>query len=298
MPRKRSTNMSNVLINGQHLIDIADAIRAKNGTEETYKISEMAQAIEDIPSGGFSIEDFFNHTYYDEKNIVFNNVKSLFPYCFYNNTTLESFSSDSVTSLSTYSGGAGSYVFAKCSNLKSVSIPNIKGTGSGGHQFDSCISLTDVYMPSASIGQYMFSGCKSLVNIALPHIGNAVGMNNYGFQNCTSLEKVDLGTTKLANGEFSGCVKLTTLILRRENGICTNGNSNNFNNTPFASGGAGGEIYIPKVLYDHLGDGTALDYKSASKWTTIDGYGTITWKQIEGSQYEHYYADGTPITEE
>lgn len=32
--------------------NIANAIRTKNGSTDTYKVSEMAQAIEDIPSGG------------------------------------------------------------------------------------------------------------------------------------------------------------------------------------------------------------------------------------------------------
>ena len=34
--------------------DIADAIRSKNGSSDTYMISEMADAIENIPSGGGS----------------------------------------------------------------------------------------------------------------------------------------------------------------------------------------------------------------------------------------------------
>ena len=63
----------------------------------------------------------------------------------------------------------------------------------------------------------------------------------------------------------------------------------------YIAGGSGGEIYIPKVLYDHLGDGTSSDYKAATNWSTVDARGTITWKQIEGSEYERYYADGTPI---
>ena len=63
-------------------------------------------------------------------------------------------------------------------------------------------------------------------------------------------------------------------------------NTNAFNSTPFASGGTGGTIYIPETLYNHLGDGTALDYKSATNWSVIDAYGTITWAKIEGSPYE------------
>lgn len=64
----------------------------------------------------------------------------------------------------------------------------------------------------------------------------------------------------------------------------------------FLSNGAGGTIYIPKSMYDHLGDGSALDYKAATNWVTLDGYGKTTWAQIEGSAYETQYADGTPIS--
>jgi hypothetical protein len=73
-------------------------------------------------------------------------------------------------------------------------------------------------------------------------------------------------------------------------------NANAFSNSHFKSGGTGGTIYIPKVLYDHLGDNSSLDYKKATNWTTVNGYGTITWEKIEGSIYETQYADGTPIT--
>lgn len=42
--------MSKVLINEQSLEDIADSIRAKNGTQDTYTPSEMSEAIDNIPS--------------------------------------------------------------------------------------------------------------------------------------------------------------------------------------------------------------------------------------------------------
>ena len=41
-----------VTVDDTKLKAIADAIRAKNGTEETYKPSEMASAIEAINAGG------------------------------------------------------------------------------------------------------------------------------------------------------------------------------------------------------------------------------------------------------
>lgn len=44
--------MALAVIQEQNLSDIADAIRSKNGTSDTYKPSQMAQAISDIPTGG------------------------------------------------------------------------------------------------------------------------------------------------------------------------------------------------------------------------------------------------------
>ena len=40
--------MAQVLVTESYLDDIADAIRDKNGTENTYTPAQMAQAIEDI----------------------------------------------------------------------------------------------------------------------------------------------------------------------------------------------------------------------------------------------------------
>ena len=43
--------MTKVMITESYLEDIADAIRTKNGSSDTYKPAEMADAIEDIPGG-------------------------------------------------------------------------------------------------------------------------------------------------------------------------------------------------------------------------------------------------------
>lgn len=44
--------MSKVLVTESYLEDIADAIRSKNGSSDTYTPGQMAGAIEDIPTGG------------------------------------------------------------------------------------------------------------------------------------------------------------------------------------------------------------------------------------------------------
>lgn len=49
--------MAKVLTDNKHYSDIADAIRAKNGTEDTYKPSEMAAAIGAIEAGGAELPE-------------------------------------------------------------------------------------------------------------------------------------------------------------------------------------------------------------------------------------------------
>lgn len=186
-----------------------------------------------------------------------------------------------------------------------------------GNAFQNCKALTSVTFPThaISISGEAFRGCSGIVgaihiigtgNLTLSAFRDVTGITtlvcrdftligSYAFSGCSSLAIVDTTAPRLyQNQVFSSCPALSTLILRNSSPV-TLDNIDSFNSTPFASGGTGGTIYIPKALYDHLGDGTSSDYKAASNWSTIDGYGTITWAQIEGSQYENYYADDTTI---
>lgn len=143
--------------------------------------------------------------------------------------------------------------------------------------------------------QNIFNGVTTLQSIVLPSI---TLLGQEVFRDCSNLVSVDFGPSfnSFGTNMFYGCNRWNLLVLRNTNQVPLS-NTNNFTNAnAWKSGGTGGTIYIPKVLYDHLGDGGSLDYKAASNWSTIDGYGTITWAQIEGSIYETQYADGTPIT--
>lgn len=155
--------------------------------------------------------------------------------------------------------------------------------------------VEEVFLQSDSNTQIhgLFSSCAKLKKIVLVVANNKLSTYSMA-QNDAQLEIFDItGALSFQTNGFSGCTNLKTLILRNNN-IYAVQNTAVFNGTPFASGGAGGTIYIPKSLYDQLGTGTN-DYKAASVWSTLDGYGTIAWKQIEGSIYETQYADGTPI---
>lgn len=180
-------------------------------------------------------------------------------------------------------------------------ITRVIGTASLGtsshlmsYTLSNCIGLTSANLHlTVSYVTALFQGCVNLNTVVLVIDGTNNAINT--FSGCSSLEIVDLNANKIGPTTFYNNSSLQTIILRSES-ITTLGNINAFNGSTFASGGSGGTIYIPEVLYDHLGDGGSYDYKVATNWSTIDGYGTITWAQIEGSIYETQYADGTPIT--
>lgn len=60
-----------VIVNQEYLEDIADAIRAKNGSLDTYTPAEMAQAISNLSSGSSSvINDYESRWTSDKKTLT------------------------------------------------------------------------------------------------------------------------------------------------------------------------------------------------------------------------------------
>lgn len=202
------------------------------------------------------------------------------------NNTLTEYSSDEVTQVIDRG-------FQMCSSLARVSLPNctqVKGNG-----FAYLSGLEEAHLPNVTtLASNAFDNCTKLGGIVLP---KCTTIGNSAFAGCKLMEYADFlgGVNWNAGNVFSGCLVLDLIIIRSST-LQPMSNVNVLNNTPFKSGGAGGDIYIPKSLYDHLGDGTANDYKAATNWATYDGYGTITWHAIEGSYYETHYADGTVIS--
>ena len=184
--------------------------------------------------------------------------------------------------------------FQNYTALQSISLPNV--TTIKANAFQQCSGLTFAYFPNLTTlnGSEQFRSCTNLQVVALPKLDSAIA---YTYRYCSKLTTADLYAPAVINAMvFDSCPLFDTLILRKTSGVVSLGNVNVFGGTKFKNGGAGGTIYIPKVLYDHLGDNSSLDYKAATNWTTVNGYGTITWEKIEGSIYETQYADGTPIT--
>lgn len=261
--------MADRRISTDTLTGIADAIREKTGDTTPMTPSEMIDAIGSISGGGDTLGDFLSGNLGDYTN---EEITTILPYTFYR-----------------YSGG-----------MRDMRFPNVTSIGVSAFYL---VALTSIFAPKAILtGDSAFTGCSALTTAILgaPNY-KAEGFRKYTSMALTTVEFALTGTSgnqpRFGNKFFQGCTELKTLILRAPV-IYSFSYLEVLESTPFASGGTGGTIYIPKSLYDHLGDGTSLDYKAATNWSTIDAYGTITWAKIEGSIYETQYADGTPIPSE
>ena len=184
---------------------------------------------------------------------------------------------------------------SNCTSLSSVSLPKVTKVG-----MDST-SSTDVYafattalaslcLPEcvSCYGRYSFGGMGSSSNkvaIALPKLANS-GTNTFRSSYWSAIDFGPNLTTIGSNDIYDTRSYNWILILRSSSVV-----------TASASGAIRGvngytTIYIPESLYNHLGDGTASDYKAATGWSAKT---STTWAKIEGSIYETQYADGTTI---
>ena len=182
---------------------------------------------------------------------------------------LGNYTENTITNLRQYAF----YYYSGITKFTGNSIVNI-----GGAAFRNCTNLEEIHLPaySSSTQGDIFNGCNKLTLVAFPSL-TTFGIGSANFANCTLLATADLNLlTSIPANTFMNCSALATIILRKSDSLVSLANTNAFNG--------------------YLGDGGSLDYKAASNWSTVVGYGTITWAQIEGSQYENYYADGTTIT--
>jgi uncharacterized repeat protein (TIGR02543 family) len=125
----------------------------------------------------------------------------------------------------------GSYAFAECDNLASVSLPNATIFGStafyhsvslttvslpsainfGTNPFMNCISLESISLPLAeNFGNNPFSGCTSLATVALPN-ALTFGYNAFSYSNLTSVSLPN--ATTFGSGAFYNSSNLTTIDL-------------------------------------------------------------------------------------
>lgn len=288
---------------------IAAAIRAKGGSG-TYTVGEMAQAISDLPSGGGGdwtstgvaalsepsgaivvngpIED---HAFFKRSGItsITGAVTKIGAYGCDNCTSLTSIDLSSIT------GNFGSNALSNCPLLTSVSSNTTANLG--GYMIANSGVTYASFPYSASVGNVStpgntFRNAPYLVSAFLSRAAmnaNASYQNTPAdlFRNCPMLEIADIGwlAANQWKSMFTDCTSLRTIITRGATKVPTL--------SAWSEAAFGGvytnptqsTIYIPKALYDHLGDGTSLDFYAASNWSAMHTAG-VTFAQIEGSIYE------------
>ena len=145
------------------------------------------------------------------------------------------------------------YCFSNCNNLVSIDLPNVYKIREATFAF--CGKLSSINLPSLTTFSSWrhFQACTSLAFIKLPKI---TGLENESFSRCTNLKTIVLPQTKLV----------------------TLGTINVFSQTPYASGGTGGTVYVPSALIS--------EYQQATNWSTLYAAGTCNFVAIEGSEYE------------
>lgn len=239
------------------LVDVSGGV-TPTGTKQ-ISITQNGTTTEDVTnyanaeitvnvSGGASVtaQDIYDGTF-PSGDVVINN-KSITGISLYGNTVMTSFTSSSITQFK------ASSAFYGCTALKTV---NLTGT------------ITQS-QPN------MWQGCTNLESIEMPNYSTFIGQ--FAIGNNPKLTFADIGKcTQIIANAFNGCTILDKIVIRRTS-VCSLQNVSAFTGTPFASGGTGGTIYVPSALIS--------SYQSATNWSTLHGYGTVTWAALEGSDYE------------
>lgn len=212
-----------LIIDKDTLVEIADAVREKSGTSESIQVSELSQAIIDIPSGGVTPSVGFVPTEYTtdglfKKGIWYGSVVPAYSFKVQNETTHLSGASmklehvtfnDSLTEI-------GKEAFRDNRSLASVSLPSSLTRLESG-AFQSCYALDITSLPSSLtyIGGSAFSSCYALSLSSIPDNVSSIGSN--AFMSCSSLKisSIPSQTTTLSTYAFRDCQSITNMVLHK-----------------------------------------------------------------------------------
>ena len=248
------------IIQDTTLSRIAEAIRAKNGTTDKIKVSDMAAMIKAIKAGGDgkeaaiidrSITEYSNGSVETIGDYAFSHCNALttvdLPAAASIGNSAFSYCGKLTTVDLTAATSIGDYAFSYCGKLTTVDIP--AATSIGVYTFYYCYSIETVVLPAATlIGSQCFSSCDKLTTVDLPA---ATSIDSYAFGYCSSLTTVDLhAATQIGNYAFDGCTALKALIIRTGQ-VCSLG-------ADLGYGTDSCYIYVPRALVN--------DYKAATNW--------------------------------
>lgn len=178
----------------------------------------------------------------------------------------------------------GEYTFYYCPDLQTVNLP--EATTIGSSAFRGCRSMKSLYLPKVTtLGAYAMTYVapeyvREMV-LVLPKLTTLSGRSVFDRSYFLAVD-IGPGLSALTADAFyhnTGIQTVGTLILRNPTSVVTAASTGAINGLR--------SVYVPSALIS--------GYQTATNWSTYYGNGTITFSAIEGSEYEFYYADGTPI---
>lgn len=240
----------------------ANAIRAKTGSSaqiayDWANSKGFADAIDAIPSGGGWTTNGLADRSEPFGAITISGVSTIKAQVFNGCTGITSVFSPDATSIE-------AFAFANITSLSLVKFPEVTGTVSNGYCFQYSGSKGDngtilVFPKLTASGSRMFERCNAHAIDIGPDFDSI--STDYFYNNTET-------------------IRIERLILRRSAGIVTLDAANSVRGVE--------KVYCPQSLIS--------TYQTATQWSTRYSAGRITFVAIEGSEYDGYWADGTPIT--
>lgn len=225
--------------------------------------------------GGFTWDDFASNQT-PTGAVSFKTATAIGERAFSNRKGITSVDLTGITSI-------GAYAFAEDSNITEMTNADDVLTIAQ-RAFQNCSNLGWLHFPkctSIGTGGYALYGAgKAGYGVVFPAY---VGTTQIEFMRGSRYTVCDLGekVTALGARHFYDGSKTYTVILRNPNQVVTAADTNRLDMK------ADSKVYVPSALVE--------SYQTASNWSTIYAAG-VQFLPIEGSQYENYYADGTPIS--
>ncbi len=239
----------------------ADAVRALNGTNSaiTWGQDGFADAIGD--ERRYTADEFALGTA-PTGDITLTGT-SLHNYHFYNCKNITSVLAPNLTTM-------GTYCFYHCDGMRYArfeSLTELPTTSNQGNAF--------AYMETGRQAVLIFPALTSLGtrNFQRGHIGVVdTGPNLTGA----------IGTDSFYTNSMASYWPIVNTLILRSSTMITAGSSDAINGLK--------DVYVPSALIS--------DYEAATNWSTKVAHATypVTFHAIENSQYDGYWADGTPIS--
>lgn len=294
-----------VIVTKNKLDDLADSISTKAGVATPMTLSEMKTAVDNIQTGKDTLVEALHNRVKSVSDdtlikmpsfglaeltaltsVSFPNLLYIEQYGFSNDRNID-FGQDAwpFPKISVI----GHYAFNRCHGLKGDIVLPQTVTTIGSAAFQDCYQIETIRSDGAikTLGAYALTGSGHTMLLRechFPNMGTGVALSyvwgsSTAANACQHLEVCDIGKAKsISSSTFANCYALQTLIMRGTS-VTTLSNVSVFLNTPVRGyNNLTAKIYVPEALIDQ--------YKAASNWKTIDGYGFVEWCAIEGSDYE------------